>query len=207
VSSQVVAFPPFLLDPTSGRLLRDGKSVHLRPRTWKVLCYLAERPGRLVTKDELLSSVWSDAVVSEGTLSNSIRELRDALDDDAQSARYIQTVHRRGFRFIAPIVSAPAPWQAESPVPRAVGAASNPLVGRHAELDELLAIAAEAARGTTRVVLVSGEAGIGKSSLVDRFVATLAHDVTANETRVAVGRAALSRGAVRTRSLGHESRR
>lgn len=187
--SQVVSFPPFLLDHSSGRLLHDGQAVHLRPRTWKVLCYLAERPGRLVTKDELLSSVWSDAVVSEGTLSNSIRELRAALDDDAQSARYIQTVHRRGFRFIATIESAPPPRHAEAPVPRAVGAASNPLVGRQSELDELLAVAAEAACGTTRVVLVSGEAGIGKSSLMDRFAATFAHGVAANETRVAVGRA------------------
>jgi DNA-binding winged helix-turn-helix (wHTH) protein len=189
VSDQVVAFPPFLLDSSAGRLLRDGETIHLRPRTWKVLCYLAERPGRLVTKDELLSSVWSDAVVSEGTLSNSIRELRAALDDDAQSARYIQTVHRRGFRFIAPIASAPAPRKAEAPAPRAVGDASHPLVGRQPELDELLALAAEAAGGRTRVALVSGEAGIGKSTLVDRFVATLGHGVGVDDTRVAVGRA------------------
>jgi DNA-binding winged helix-turn-helix (wHTH) protein len=189
LSSQVVAFPPFVLDPTSGRLLRDGETIHLRPRTWKVLCYLAERPGRLVTKDDLLAAVWSDAVVSEGTLSNSIRELRAALDDDAQSARYIQTVHRRGFRFIASLVSAPAPRHAEAPTTRAVDGTSNPLVGRQAELDELLAVAAEAKGGTTRVVLVSGEAGIGKSSVVDRFVATLASGVGANETRVVVGRA------------------
>lgn len=184
MSSQTVAFPPFLLDPSSGHLLRDGEAIHLRPRTWKVLCYLAERPGQLVTKDELLSSVWSDAVVSEGTLSNSIRELRAALDDDAQSARYIQTVHRRGFRFIASIVSAPVPSRTEAPAPRTIDTGSSPLVGRQRELDELLAVAAESARGTTHVVLVSGEAGIGKSSLVDRFVATLAADI-----RVAVGRA------------------
>ncbi len=187
--SQVLSFPPFVLDPSSGHLLRDGEALHLRPRTWKVLCYLAERPGQLVTKDELLSSVWSDAVVSEGTLSNSIRELRAALDDDAQSARYIQTVHRRGFRFIAKIASAPPPRRMEAPAPRAVGAASSPLVGRQAELDEMLAVAAEAADGSTRVVLVSGEAGIGKSTLVDRFVASLAHGRSANAIRVAVGRA------------------
>lgn len=181
----IVSFPPFLLDPSVGHLLRDGDVVHLRPRTWKVLCYLAERPGRLVTKDELLSSVWSDAVVSEGTLSNSIRELRAALDDDAQSARYIQTVHRRGFRFIAPLANAPIPRQTDAPAPRALGPVASPLVGRQAELDQLLAAAAEAARGSTRVVLVSGEAGIGKSSVVDRFVTTLA----SGEMRIAVGRA------------------
>ncbi|HEV7733472.1 MAG TPA: AAA family ATPase, partial [Candidatus Binatia bacterium] len=101
----------------------------------------------------------------------------------------IQTVHRRGFRFIASIASAPAPQQTDAPAPRAVGGASNPLVGREGELDELLTVAAESAQGTTRVVLISGEAGIGKSSVVDRFVATLGQGVGPNETRVAVGRA------------------
>ena len=96
-----VRFPPFVLDPVAGCLLRDGEAVHLRPRTWDVLRYLVARQRQLVSKDDLLGSVWTNAIVSEGTLTHSIRELRVALGDDAHSPKYIETVHRRGFRFVA----------------------------------------------------------------------------------------------------------
>lgn len=209
MSNEPVSFPPFLLDLGSSRLLRDGKPVHLRPRTWDVLCYLARRPGRLVTKDELLSAVWSDAVVSEGTLSNSIRELRAALDDDAHAPRHIETVHRRGFRFLAPVdhgppsdatardaVSTAADHRATVPTKERVSR-TPVIVGRDAELRALLTSVAEMTRGATRVVFVSGEAGIGKSTLIDRFAALVAAEdpaalVAAKGTtaaRLAVGRA------------------
>lgn len=197
----VIRFPPFVLDRSAGSLLRDGEVVHLRPRTWDVLCHLAERPGRLVTKDELLDAVWSDAVVTEGTLTNSIRELRAALGDDARSPRFIETVHRRGFRFVADVVSsggahAPAGVErADAEDDRAAGAraprrdAGVRVVGRAAELDALERLAVEAAAGATRVALVRGEAGIGKSSVVDRLVAAIDARDDLHGMRAAVGRA------------------
>src|SRR5262245_40002061 len=109
MSDAYIRFPPFVLDHAAECLRRDGEAVHLRPRTWNVLCYLVERSGQLVSKDDLLNSVWSDAVVSEGTLTNSIRELRAALGDDARSPRYIETVHRRGFRFVAKLERVESP--------------------------------------------------------------------------------------------------
>src|SRR6185295_4228573 len=98
---QSVVFSPFRLDTLGGQLTRAGVPVPLRPKTWAVLLHLVERPGQLVTKDELLDSVWGDVAVTPDTLTKSIGELRVALGDDPKTPRFIETVHRRGFRFIA----------------------------------------------------------------------------------------------------------
>ena len=153
-----------------------------------------------MTKDDLLDSVWTDAIVSEGTLTNSIRELRAALGDDAHSPRYIETVHRRGFRFVAklerveasPAATALPPSPATTTQPTgtaAVRAPASAFVGRRSELDRLLRLASEAFAGTRRIVLVRGEAGIGKSTLLDRFAAALGGDPAHARVRVATGRA------------------
>src|SRR5215470_7008986 len=94
------AFGPFRLDLRAGQLTRDGRPILLRPKTWAVLVYLVERPGVLVSRDELLDSIWRDVAVTPGTLTKSIGELRVALSDDPKTPRFIETVHRRGFRFI-----------------------------------------------------------------------------------------------------------
>ncbi len=89
----------------------------LTPRAFGVLRLLVERHGRLVTKDELLTTVWRDAIVSDAALASGIRDLRRALQDSPSAPRYIQTVHRRGFRFIGPVaraapaVSSAMPWE------------------------------------------------------------------------------------------------
>jgi len=153
-----------------------------------------------VSKEDLLDSVWTDAIVSEGTLTNSIRELRAALGDDARSPKYIETVHRRGFRFVArlervepsPAETASPPSPATTTQPRGTAAVRAPVsafVGRRSELDRLLRLASEAFAGSRRIVLVRGEAGIGKSTLVDRFTAALSRDPAHARVRVATGRA------------------
>jgi DNA-binding winged helix-turn-helix (wHTH) protein len=80
---------------------RDGRNVPLTPRAFDVLRYLAEHAGRLVTKQELFDAVWADVFVGDAALKVCIREIRAALDDDAHKPRYIETAHRRGYRFIA----------------------------------------------------------------------------------------------------------
>ena len=88
----------------------------LMPRAFAVLRHLVEHAGRLITKDELLSTVWRDAVVSDAALASCIRDLRRALGDSSEAPRYIETVHRRGFRFIGPRdPSRPAPRQGANP--------------------------------------------------------------------------------------------
>src|SRR5262245_25737484 len=94
---------PFRLDFASERLWRDGQPIDITPKAWAVLRHLVERAGELVTKGDLLDAVWGDVAVGEGSLSKTIFELRNAFGDTAQTPRFIQTVHRRGFRFIAPL--------------------------------------------------------------------------------------------------------
>ena len=79
-------FPPFRLDLSSEQLWRDEQAIALRPKTFAVLRYLVEHPGKLVTKDELLDAVWAGTVVSDTVLKSCIRELRTALGDDGADA-------------------------------------------------------------------------------------------------------------------------
>jgi len=94
-----ISFAPFRLDLRGGRLLRGNEPIPLRPKTWSVLRYLAERPGVLVAKHDLMDAVWPDLAVTESVLSPSIAELRVVLGDRFKPWRIIETVPRRGFRF------------------------------------------------------------------------------------------------------------
>jgi DNA-binding winged helix-turn-helix (wHTH) protein len=105
MSSLFLHFPPFRLDPSNERLWEETREIPLRPKTFAVLRYLAEHPEQLVTKDELMSAVWSDTVVGDDALAGCIRDLRKVLGDEAKTPRYIETVHRRGYRFIGKVVS------------------------------------------------------------------------------------------------------
>ena len=96
-------FGNFRLDRVSGQLFRDGAPVPLAPKGFAVLQYLVENAGRLVSKRELLDAVWSGVFVGDGVLKVTIGELRKALADDPRTPTYIETAHRRGYRFIAPV--------------------------------------------------------------------------------------------------------
>jgi DNA-binding winged helix-turn-helix (wHTH) protein len=98
-----LAFDPFVLDPVAGRLYGRSGAVPLTPKAFALLEYLAANPGRLLTKHELLDELWPRAYVTDGVLKVCIREIRRALDDDARTPRFIETAHRRGYRFIAPV--------------------------------------------------------------------------------------------------------
>lgn len=102
-ASTVVRFEPFRLDFADGSLWREDEEVRLPPRALVILQHLVERAGRIVPKQALLDAAWKDAYVSETSLTEVIGIIRQALGDDPQKPRYIQTVHRRGYRFIAPI--------------------------------------------------------------------------------------------------------
>jgi Tol biopolymer transport system component/DNA-binding winged helix-turn-helix (wHTH) protein len=91
-----------------GRLtaFRGGSAIPLEPKAFDVLRYLIEHRDRLVTKDELLDAVWPGTFVTPNALTRAVAQLRKALDDDARDAKYIETVAKRGYRFIAPVVVA-----------------------------------------------------------------------------------------------------
>jgi TolB-like protein/DNA-binding winged helix-turn-helix (wHTH) protein/Tfp pilus assembly protein PilF len=96
-------FGPFRLDASEHTVLRDGRPVPLRPKVFDVLLLLVERHGRLVGKDELMRAVWPDQFVEEGNLNKTISMLRQALGESETGPRYIDTVPKRGYRFVADV--------------------------------------------------------------------------------------------------------
>src|SRR5439155_21629752 len=97
---------PLRLDPANEWVWRGEQSLQLTSKAFAVLRYLVEHLGQVVTKEELLRTVWSDTVVSEWALTTCIWEIRKALGEAAGAPQYIATVHRRGYRFIAPVTPA-----------------------------------------------------------------------------------------------------
>src|SRR5580765_3258799 len=154
------AFGSFRLDTLDQCLWRDGVRVALTPKVFAVLCHLVAHPGRLVTQDELLGAIWPDTYVQPEILRKYILELRKVLGDDPKSPRFIETLPKRGYRFLAPIE--------EAPLMPASGSIPGP-VGRDHELTGLQGHLRMALQGQRQLVLVTGEAGVGKSTLLDAF--------------------------------------
>ena len=125
------------------------------PRNRSPCCARSRRaPAKCVTRDELFEQVWPRAVVTEASLATCIQELRTALQDDARHPRYIETMHRRGYRFIFPAVVEEAEDDA---VP--VVAPPELIVGRDAAIGQLAGALEPARAGARQVVFISGEAG------------------------------------------------
>ena len=100
-------FDDFRLDPDNACLWCGAQTIALTPKAFDVLHYLVTHPDRVVTKDTLLDAVWPETAVSDAVVRIAIGELRRALGDTAQASRYIATVQRRGYRFVAPVVEYP----------------------------------------------------------------------------------------------------
>src|ERR1017187_9724803 len=94
-------FGSFGLDTSNECLWRDGAQIALPPKPFAVLRYLVENPGRMITHDELLDALWPETYVQPQVLRTYVLELRKVLGDDAGQPRFIQTMHKRGFRFVS----------------------------------------------------------------------------------------------------------
>jgi len=180
-------FGRFQLDRENACLWEGEQRLTLRPKTFDLLAYLVEHAGELVRKETLLEAVWRDTVVADGALTTSMGELRKVLGETAKQPQFIATVHRRGYRFIAPVLSLDTPGTAamrEAPLAatarpplHAPDGSSLPgavLVDRETDLVRLHQWFRGACHGQRHVVFVTGEAGIGKTTLVDTFLAQLA---------------------------------
>jgi pimeloyl-ACP methyl ester carboxylesterase/DNA-binding winged helix-turn-helix (wHTH) protein len=99
----ICTFGPYRLDSSTGQLRRGDTVIPLAPKAFTVLQHLATHAGQLITKDDLLELAWSDVHVGDGALKVCIREIRRTLQDDSKTPTYIETAHRRGYRFIAPV--------------------------------------------------------------------------------------------------------
>jgi pimeloyl-ACP methyl ester carboxylesterase/DNA-binding winged helix-turn-helix (wHTH) protein len=100
-TERILAFGEFRLDPVSGHLYRRSDPVALTPKAFALLQFLAGQAGRLVSKQELIAQVWPGVFVGDAVVKGAIRELRKALEDDSHEPRFIETAHRRGYRFMA----------------------------------------------------------------------------------------------------------
>ncbi|MGH8069347.1 MAG: AAA family ATPase, partial [Candidatus Entotheonellia bacterium] len=157
-----LTFGPFRLEPTRGRVWQGDQATTLRPRSLAMLRYLLEHPGRLVTKAELRQHVWAGTHVTDTVLRVCVQEIRAALGDAAAAPQYLETVGRQGYRLLVggdlEILTALTP---------------GPIVGRQDEVEALERWFQRAAHGARQLVLVSGEAGVGKTTVVDVWLARL----------------------------------
>lgn len=165
-------FKPFRLDLANQRLWRvsdEGEpvSVTITAKAFDVLRYLVEHPGRLVSHEELLEALWSGVAVQPEVLKGHVLAIRNALGDDVKRPRYIETHRGRGYRFIADVTTAQKADNRLSPL------AAQPLIGRAEPLNVLREALIEARKGKSKIVFVHGDAGIGKTALVETFCSDL----------------------------------
>lgn len=167
-------FENYRLDTDNATLYRDDEAVELRPKTFDVLQFLVEHAGELVRKETLLEAVWENSYVVEGVLSTSMSELRKLFGDTAKNQRYISTVYRRGYRFIAEVNEHKAAASTDSEIPvvtptnQGLGSISKfppygNLIGREEECDRLKAQLID--DSDCRLLTLVGPGGIGKSHL------------------------------------------
>ena len=157
------SFEPFRLDVANQCLWRGEARVRLMPKPFAVLQYLVEHPGRLVTHDQLLAAIWPQTYVQPEVLRRYILEIRRALGDRAEAPRFVRTFPKRGYEFIAPVVDDSVPATLEST------RGASRLVGRETALADLDRCLSFALKGHREIVFITGEPGIGKTSLVDEF--------------------------------------
>ncbi|WP_186307782.1 AAA family ATPase [Paraburkholderia sp. BCC1884] len=178
----MIEFGPFRLDSANRCVWAcpaDGTSrrLALTPRAYDMLQYLIDNSGRLITQDEFLDALWQKVQVQPEVLKSHMLSIRTALDDDPRNPTYIETLRGRGYRFIAPLKrSALVPTQRIPQDFRHVG--HHSFVGRMSQLNQLSGLFDEARQGSSRVVFVAGEPGIGKTTLVTRFLDSLENDAT-----------------------------
>jgi len=177
-----IAFGRFRLDLTNECLWQGTRAISLRPKAFAVLKLLVDHPGLLVTKQQVLDTVWPGTFVGDAVLKDNVRQLREALNDNAGSPTYIETAHRRGYRFIGKLsdpaasnnsgVAAQAPL---SQLPHNVAAldssvTANGVLGRDAELGKMQGWLDRALAGERQTVFITGELGIGKTTIVQAFL-------------------------------------
>jgi DNA-binding winged helix-turn-helix (wHTH) protein/predicted ATPase len=179
VNDKRIVFDVFSLDLVNECLWKGSEEIKVRPKAYALLNYLLNHSGQLVTKEELLNAVWPETFVGDAVLKVTVRQLREALDDDSKTPRFIETSHRRGYRFIGEIAEAKqTPEPEESPDYNSSGAffVYTGVVGRELALARMHRWLRRMLRGERQIAFVTGEAGIGKTALVDAFARMIPAD-------------------------------
>jgi DNA-binding winged helix-turn-helix (wHTH) protein len=155
-------FAPFRIDLAGQTIWRDDSRIPLTHKAFELLRVLVERAGHVVTRESLLAEVWPDTHVHPDNVKVLIGEIRRALGDDPERPRYIRSIVKRGYVFVAPVVEAPIDLSTAPQTPI--------FVGRGAEMDALLEAFDAACTADRRLTFVTGEAGIGKTALCEAFL-------------------------------------
>ena len=164
-------FSDCIFDIECAELLHAGKPIRLRPIAFKLLHYLIEQRDHAVSKQELFDHIWPNRIVSDATLSSSIKEVRQAIGDNGTSQAMLQTLHGYGYRFIATIIDA---HDQPSSCTVAQLQVSKPFIGRQKPWQALLDAWHNAEQGYPHMLAVTGEAGIGKTRLAEALLDHLA---------------------------------
>src|SRR4051812_19729480 len=180
----VKLFSPFCLDTVNECLWRSSEAgaderILLTPKSFEVLRYLVEHAGRLVTQRELLDAVWPGTFIEPQAVKKQIFDLRRVLDDPPRTPRFIETQPRRGYRFIATVEDSALRSSSVSAPPL-----TRRLVGRDGELAELRHYLRKAMAGERQIVFITGEPGIGKTTLSEEFQ----RQIAAREPSVRIAR-------------------
>src|SRR5580704_13649892 len=161
----MLSFPPFRLDLDNERLWKNGEEIRVRRKPFAILRHLVQHPQRLVSHDEIIEVVWGKIATSESLLRTHLSEVRQALGEGV-----VETVVGRGYRFLPEVTRLDLEsWRGDASAPaRRNGGVV--VVGRDAELDSLRAALRSARDRRRTTIFVSGEAGAGKTTLVDVFL-------------------------------------
>jgi DNA-binding winged helix-turn-helix (wHTH) protein/predicted ATPase len=178
VNDKRIAFDRFSLDLINECLWRGSEEIKIRPKAFALLNYLLNRSGQLVTKEELLNAVWPETFVGDAVLKVTVRQLREALEDDPKSPRFIETSHRRGYRFIGEIAARKVEPEPAPPDYNSSGAffVYTGVVGRQQALARMHRWLSRTLGGERQIGFITGEAGIGKTALVDAFARMIPTD-------------------------------
>src|SRR5713101_1101292 len=175
-------FGPFELDERRFELRRHGKPVAIQRKVLETIAFLVKNPDRLISKDELIEGPWKGTTVSDASLARVIMMARKTLTDRGRLGHLIQTVRGKGYRFLAEVTSSStagsSTTRTDSSSSTTSRSAADPIgnptfLGRKQELEIMLAAAERAAGGHGNLLLVGGEPGIGKTSLLERFGRTV----------------------------------
>ena len=143
-----------------------GQEIHLEPVVLKLLIYLIENRERLVTRHELMDTVWGDTVISESALTKAVARLRKAVDDHSDDPRYLETVRSQGYRFVAAVEEIERPHGLVSPSRKT-----------HARTVGLSLLAGAAALGVTATVLTGcGESTMSKNDAAEKSELEIANE-------------------------------
>jgi predicted ATPase/DNA-binding winged helix-turn-helix (wHTH) protein len=171
---EIYEFDEFRLDIGKGVLLRGGKPVCLQWKTFETLCFLVRSGGRLVTPDEFIEALWTDTFVEENNLRQHISALRKLLGEKEKQAAFIETVPRRGYRFLPPVRVVDPKEKAILP-PNNFSVQLTELVGRAKEIAQILNFLR---RADVRILTLTGVGGTGKTTLAQAAAREILADFT-----------------------------